>query len=337
MNYKNTRYLLTKRPEGMPEDDCWAIDEEAITTLENNEILIKADYLSIDPYMRGRMNDGMSYAAPVQLGEVMVGESVGKVVESKSNKYKVGDLVTVHKGWQTHIKAKDSEATILKVPDSDLPSSVFLGTLGMPGRTAFYGLNRVGMPKAGETLVVSAASGAVGSVVGQLGKLAGCHVVGVAGGPEKSEYVRNSLKFDHCIDYKNDNVLELLKEYCPNGIDIYFENVGGELTKNVAQLLNKGARVPVCGFISKYNSKDIRSEETPFHVLGALKPKPKHRFFVVTEWMNEFAKTTSVLHEHVKNGDIKFRETITEGFENAPQALRDVLSGKNFGKQIIKI
>ena len=337
MNYKNTRYLLTKRPEGMPEDDCWAIDEEAITTLENNEILIKADYLSIDPYMRGRMNDGMSYAAPVQLGEVMVGESVGRVIESKSNKYKIGDLVTVHKGWQTCIKAKDSEVTILKVPDSKLPSSVFLGALGMPGRTAFFGLNRVGMPKSGETLVVSAASGAVGSVVGQLGKLAGCHVVGVAGGPEKSEYVRNSLKLDHCIDYKNDNILEKLKEYCPNGIDIYFENVGGELTKNVAQLLNKGARVPVCGFISKYNSTDIRSEETPFHVLGALNPKPKHRFFVVTEWMNEFEKTTSVLHEHVKNGHIKYRETIAEGFENAPQALRDVLSGKNFGKQIIKI
>ena len=337
MNYKNTRYLLTKRPEGMPEDDCWAIDEEAITTLQNNEILIKADYLSIDPYMRGRMNDGMSYAAPVQLGEVMVGESVGRVIESKSNKYKIGDLVTVHKGWQTCIKAKDSEATILRVPESKLASSVFLGTLGMPGRTAFFGLNRVGMPKSGETLVVSAASGAVGSVVGQLGKLAGCHVVGVAGGPEKSEYVRNSLKLDHCIDYKNDNILEKLKEYCPNGIDIYFENVGGELTKNVAQLLNKGARVPVCGFISKYNSTDIRSEETPFHVLGALNPKPKHRFFVVTEWMNEFEKTTSVLHEHVKNGDIKYRETITEGFENAPQALRDVLSGKNFGKQIIKI
>ena len=337
MNYKNTRYLLTKRPEGMPEDDCWAIDEEAITTLQNNEILIKADYLSIDPYMRGRMNDGMSYAAPVQLGEVMVGESVGRVIESKSNKYKIGDLVTVHKGWQTCIKAKDSEVTILRVPDSKLASSVFLGTLGMPGRTAFFGLNRVGMPKPGETLVVSAASGAVGSVVGQLGKLAGCHVVGVAGGPEKSEYVRNSLKLEHCIDYKNDNILEKLKEYCPNGIDIYFENVGGELTKNVAQLLNKGARVPVCGFISKYNSTDIRSEETPFHVLGALNPKPKHRFFVVTEWMNEFEKTTSVLHEHIKNGDIKYRETITEGFENAPQALRDVLSGKNFGKQIIKI
>ena len=337
MNYKNTRYLLTKRPEGMPEDDCWAIDEEAITTLQNNEILIKADYLSIDPYMRGRMNDGESYAAPVQLGDVMVGESVGRVIESKSNNYKIGDLVTVHKGWQTCIKAKDSEVTILRVPESKLASSVFLGTLGMPGRTAFFGLNRVGMPKSGETLVVSAASGAVGSVVGQLGKLAGCHVVGVAGGPEKSEYVRNSLKLDHCIDYKNDNILEKLKEYCPNGIDIYFENVGGELTKNVAQLLNKGARVPVCGFISKYNSTDIRSEETPFHVLGALNPKPKHRFFVVTEWMNEFEKTTSVLHEHVKNGDIKYRETITEGFDNAPQALRDVLSGKNFGKQIIKI
>ena len=337
MNYKNTRYLLNKRPEGMPEDNCWAIDEEKITSLHNNEILIKADYLSIDPYMRGRMNDGMSYAAPVKLGDVMVGESVGKVIESKSKKYKVGDLVTVHKGWQTYIKAKDSEATILKVPDSDLPSSVFLGTLGMPGRTAFFGLNRVGLPKAGETLVVSAASGAVGSVVGQLGKLAGCHVVGVAGGPEKSEYVRNTLKFDHCIDYKNDDVLEQLKEYCPNGIDIYFENVGGDLTKNIAQLLNEGARVPVCGFISKYNSKDIRSEETPFHVFGALNPAPQHRFFVVTEWMNEFEKATSILHEHVKSGKIKYRETVTAGFENAPQALRGVLSGKNFGKQIIKI
>ncbi len=337
MDYKNTRFLLNKRPEGMPDDTCWVMDTETISKLDNKEILIKTDYLSIDPYMRGRMNDGMSYAAPVKLGEVMVGESVGTVIQSRSKIYKVGDLVTIHQGWQTHIKTTDSDPTILKVPESKLPSSLFLGTLGMPGRTAYFGLNRVGMPKAGETLVVSAASGAVGSVVGQLGKLMGCNTIGVAGGPEKSEYVKNYLGLDHCIDYKNDNVVDKLKEYCPNGIDVYFENVGGDLTNHVAGLLNKDARVPVCGFISKYNAKDITTEETPFHVLGALSPKPKHRFFVVTEWMNEFEKATSILHDYVKNGDIKYRETVTEGFEKAPQALRDVLVGKNFGKQIIKI
>ncbi len=152
------------------------------------------------------------------------------------------------------------------------------------------------------------------------------------GGQEKSQYVANELGFDQCIDYKNENVADKLQEYCPNGIDIYFENVGGDITRSVAKHLNKGARVPVCGFISKYNSADITSEETPFHVLGALKPKPEHRFFVVTEWMNKFIEATSVLHDHVKNGNIKYRETITDGFENAPQALRDVLSGKKLWK-----
>ena len=337
MNYVNTKFLLNERPQGMPSDSCWVLETENITDLKNNEILIEAEYLSIDPYMRGRMNAGLSYAAPVNLGDVMVGESVGRVVESKSKNYNVGDLVTVHQGWQTYIKAKDSDPTIIKVPESNLPSSVFLGTLGMPGRTAYFGLNHVGKPKAGETLVVSAASGAVGSVVGQLGKLMGCKVIGIAGGQEKSQYVTNELGFDQCIDYKNENVADKLQEYCSYGIDIYFENVGGDITRSVAKHLNKGARVPVCGFISKYNSTDITSEETPFHVLGALKPKPEHRFFVVTEWMNKFVEATSVLHDHVKNGDIKYRETITNGFENAPQALRDVLSGKNFGKQIIKI
>ena len=157
------------------------------------------------------------------------------------------------------------------------------------------------------------------------------------GGREKAQYVVDELRFDQCIDYKNQDVAAKLKEYCPEGIDVYFENVGGEITKDVSKLLNKGARVPICGFISKYNSPDIASEETPFHVLGALKPKPRHRFFVVTEWLNKFEQTTAILHEYIKSGDIKYRETITSGFENAPQALRDVLSGKNFGKQIIKI
>lgn len=337
MNYHNSRFLLNKRPKGMPEDDCWVLDNETITDLNHNEILIQSEYLSIDPYMRGKMNDGLSYTPPLKIGEVMVGESVGRVVESKSNKFKIGDLVTVHQGWQTLIRTKDSDPSIFKVPESKLQSSVFLGAVGMPGRTAYYGLNYVGKPKAGETLVVSAASGAVGSVVGQLGKLLGCRVIGIAGGQEKAHYVVDELGFDQCIDYKNQDVAAKLREYCPEGIDVYFENVGGEITKDVSELLNKGARVPICGFISKYNSPDIASEETPFHVLGALEPKPRHRFFVVTEWLNKFEKTTAILHEYIKSGDIKYKETITSGFENAPQALRDVLSGKNFGKQIIKI
>tara|TARA_B100000941_G_scaffold40503_1_gene24511 strand:+ start:156 stop:1169 length:1014 start_codon:yes stop_codon:yes gene_type:complete len=337
MNYNNSRFLLNKRPKGMPENDCWSLNSEIITDLNNGEVLIQTEYLSIDPYMRGKMNDGLSYTPPLKIGDVMVGESVGRVVESKSKKYAIGDLVTIHQGWQTFIRAKDSDPSLQKVPKSNLQSSVFLGAIGMPGRTAYYGLNYVGKPKAGETLVVSAASGAVGSVVGQLGKLLNCKVVGIAGGMEKAQYVTEELKFDHCIDYKNENVGQKLREYCSDGIDIYFENVGGEITKDVSKFLNKGARVPICGFISKYNSPDIASEETPFHVLGALKPKPKHRFFVVTEWLNQFEKTTAILLEHIKSGDLKYKETITQGFENAPQALRDVLSGKNFGKQIIEI
>ena len=337
MNYNNSRFLLNKRPKGMPENDCWSLNSEIITDLNNGEVLIQTEYLSIDPYMRGKMNDGLSYTPPLKIGDVMVGESVGRVVESKSKKYAIRDLVTIHQGWQTFIRAKESDPSLQKVPKSNLQSSVFLGAIGMPGRTAYYGLNYVGKPKAGETLVVSAASGAVGSVVGQLGKLLNCKVVGIAGGMEKAQYVTEELKFDHCIDYKNENVGQKLREYCSDGIDIYFENVGGEITKDVSKFLNKGARVPICGFISKYNSPDIASEETPFHVLGALKPKPKHRFFVVTEWLNQFEKTTAILLEHIKSGDLKYKETITQGFENAPQALRDVLSGKNFGKQIIKI
>ena len=193
-NYELRKYkiFIERKATRHAKDSCWILQTENITDLKNNEILIETEFLSIDPYMRGRMNAGLSYAAPVNLGDVMVGESVGRVVESKSKNYSVGDLVTVHQGWQTYIKTKDSDPTIIKVPESNLPSSV-LGTLGMPGRTAYFGLNHVGKPNAGETLVVSAASGAVGSVVGQLGKLMGCRVIGIAGGQEKSQYVAMSL------------------------------------------------------------------------------------------------------------------------------------------------
>ena len=337
MEYNNTQFLLSKRPEGMPNDDCWELNQETITSIDKNEILIEVKYLSIDPYMRGRMNEGVSYATPAKLGQPMTGETVGVVIESRSDLYNVGDKVCAHKGWQTYIKAKDTDLALIKVPNESLPLSLYLGTLGMPGRTAYFGLNRVAKPKKGETLVVSAASGAVGSVVGQLGKIYGCKVVGIAGGPEKCFYVKNVLNFDDCIDYKAGNLEDDLKNICKNGIDIYFENVGGAVTRAIAPLLNKGARVPVCGFISQYNEKDMLSAETPFHVFGALNPKPNHRFFVVHEWIDEFEKATEELSSMVLNKKILYRVTVTHGFENAPQALRDVLTGKNFGKQVIEI
>ena len=337
MEYTNTQWLLDKRPKGMPEDNCWKINKEVITSLDKNEILIEVKYLSIDPYMRGRMNDSASYAAPAKLGAPMTGETVGIVVESNSNLYQIGDKVCAHKGWQTHVKVKDTEPSLFKVTNLDIPLSCYLGTVGMPGRTAYFGLNKVGKPLSGETVVVSAASGAVGTVVGQLAKLQGCHVVGIAGGNEKCSYVKDVLGFDDCIDYKAGNLMDDLKNACPKGIDIYFENVGGDVTKAVAPLLNTGARVPICGFISQYNAEDMFSVETPFDVLGALDPKPKHRFFVNTEWMNEWRDITDKLCNLISEDKLHYRETITEGFENAPQALRDVLTGKNFGKQIIKI
>ena len=337
MEYINKQFLLDKRPSGMPEDSCWKLNEEIITSIQNNEIIIEVKYLSIDPYMRGRMNDSRSYAAPAKIGEPMTGETAGVVVESNSDLFRVGDKVCAHKGWQTFIKAKDTDPALMKVPESNISLSSFLGTLGMPGRTAYFGLNRVGKPKDEETLVVSAASGAVGTVVGQLGKIYGCNVIGIAGGPEKCSYVEDVLGFDKCIDYKSGNLDEKLKNACPNGIDIYFENVGGEVTRAVAPLLNEGSRVPICGFISKYNEKDMMNVETPFHVLGKLEQKPDHRFFVVTEWMDEWESATKEILNLVSEEKILFRETITSGFENAPQALRDVLTGKNFGKQIIEI
>ena len=337
MEYINTQWLLDKRPEGMPEDSCWKMNKESITSVEANEILIQVKYLSIDPYMRGRMNEGASYAAAAKIGEAMTGETVGEVVESNSNLFKVGDKVCAHKGWQTFIKVKDTDPTLFKVPSSNLNLSTYLGTVGMPGRTAYFGLNRVGKPKSGETVVVSAASGAVGTVVGQLAKSYGCYVVGIAGGPEKCSYVKDVLKFDECIDYKAGNLNQTLKDACHNGIDIYFENVGGEVTRAVAPLLNPGSRVPICGFISQYNAKDMFEAETPFHVLGALKPKPEHRFFVVTEWLNEWEQATKEITNLIEADKIFYKETITKGIENAPQALRDVLTGKNFGKQLIEI
>ena len=337
MTYTNKQWLLDQRPKGMPGDECWKLNEVETKPLEKGEVLIKVLYLSIDPYMRGRMNDGESYAAPASLGEPMTGESVGIVLESESDKFIVGDYLCVHQGWQTHIVVSEEDTSLFKVDPTIVPLQTYLGTVGMPGRTAYFGLLRVGIPKSGETIVVSAASGAVGSVVGQMGKILGCKVIGVAGGEKKCSYVKDVLGFDDCVDYKESNMEERLSEACPDGVDIYFENVGGPVSKAVSKLLNEGSRVPICGFISAYNSEDMTKEETPFHIFGALDPAPEHRFFVVTEWFKEWREATEELSQWISEGKIKYEETITDGFENAPQGLRDVLSGKNFGKQLIKV
>lgn len=337
MTIKNKRVIFAKRPEAEPDDSCFRIEEVDVPELHANQILIKVLWLSLDPYMRGRMRDIKSYAAPMEVGDVMIGESAGVVVKSSSAKFAVGDYVTAHCGWQTMIVTNDDSPRLMKVDRNNGTLSAHLGVVGMPGRTAYFGLLEVGKPKAGETLVVAAASGAVGSVVGQIAKLKGLHVVGIAGGPEKCRYVLEELKFDACIDYKAGNLAAELRQACPNGIDVYFENVGGDVTRAVAPLLNEGARVPICGYVSNYNDADISKSESPFQILEKLEHVPEHRFFVVTEWADRWVQATRQLGTWVSEGKIKYRESVGSGIENAPELFRGLLKGRNFGKQLVKI
>jgi len=329
--------VMAKRPVGEPGDECFRLEVADVPALQPGQILIKVLWLSLDPYMRGRMNDVKSYAKPLEVGDVMTGESAGIVLESKSDRYKPGDYVTAHMGWQTMIVADDDEPRLMKVDLKNGTLSAHLGVVGMPGRTAYFGLMEVGKPRAGETLVVAAASGAVGSVVGQLAKIKGLRVVGIAGGADKCRYVKEELGFDECLDYKSGNLSEKLRAACPDGIDIYFENVGGDVTRAVAPLLNEGARVPICGYVSNYNAEDITQVETPFQILKTAPYVPEHRFFVVTEWQDQWQQATEQLGEWVSAGKIRYRESVGEGLENAPELFRGLLKGKNFGKQLVKI
>lgn len=333
----NTAITLKQRPNGEVRDEDFEVKQSQLPELQEGEFLIENKYLSLDPYMRPRMNDMEGYMDPVGIGEVMVGEAVGEVIASKTDAYQVGDVVTAYTGWQTHYIAKADEPMIYKVDANGLPLSVFLGAAGMPGRTGYFGLTEVGKPKQGETLVVSAASGAVGSLVGQVAKSMGLHVVGVAGGEEKCRYVTEELGFDACVDYKAGNLDADLAAACPKGIDIYFENVGGAVTRAVAKLLNSGSRVPVCGYVSAYNSEDIAKVETPFHVFGSMPEPPEHRFFLVTEWQEQHGEATALLANKIKAGEIQYRESVAEGIENAIDAFRGMLKGKNFGKQVVKL
>jgi len=334
---ENLRITLASRPVGVPTESNFQIEKQHLPPLRDGQVLIKTLYLSLDPYMRGRMSAAKSYADPVAIGAVMTGESAGIIIDSKSTRFKKGDYICSDSGWQSHYISNEDNPLIYRVDPTIVPLSAYLGVCGMPGRTAYFGLLREAKPVEGETLVVSAASGAVGSVVGQIGKILGLRVIGIAGGQQKCAYVKEELGFDECMDYKAGGLDEALVRACPDGIDIYFESVGGAVTEAVAKLLNPGARVPICGYISNYNALNIAESRTPFHILGELPDPPWHQFFLVFNYVEDYAEANRKLTDWVSVGAIKYRETIVEGLEKAPEYFSWLFEGKNFGKLIVKV
>ncbi len=328
----NKQVLLASRPKGAVAADNFRIVEAPIPAPGEGEVLVKNLWLSLDPYMRGRMNDVKSYVPPVALDAVMVGQTVGEVVESRHPGFRKGDRVLTALGWQLYGAAKGKELTL--VDASRVPASYYLGILGMPGITAWFGLFEIGKPKAGETVVVSAASGAVGSVVGQLAKNEGCRVVGIAGGRKKCDYVVQELGFDACVDYRGGKLLEDLRAACPKGVDVNFENVGGEILDTVLRLMNPFSRIVVCGLIAEYD----KTEPYGYKYLRAvLVNRIRMQGMIVFDWKDRYGEALADLGARVAAGKLRYRESIVEGLENAPQGLMALLTGGNFGKQLVKL
>jgi len=338
MTTMNQQWHLVSRPSGEPTADNFKLVEAPVPELQDGQLLVRNHYLSLDPYMRGRMNDSKSYVAPQPLNAVMEGGTVGEVVVSKNDHFKVGDKVVNRGGWQLYQVVDATQRGMLqKVDTTHVPLSAYLGAVGMPGVTAWYGLMKIIEPRAGETIVVSAASGAVGSVVGQLAKGLGCRVVGLAGGPQKCKAVVDELGFDACIDYKQHADLKslsaALKEACPKGIDGYFENVGGLILDAVLMRANAFSRIAMCGMISGYNGAPIPLQ---FPQL-ILSNRMKVQGFIVSEHMEHWPQALKELGAGVASGKLKYRETVAQGIEAAPEAFIGLLKGKNFGKQLVKL
>ncbi|MFL6621460.1 MAG: NADP-dependent oxidoreductase [Sulfurifustis sp.] len=334
MTEKNVQVVLAHRPTGAPQESDFRLVEAPVPEIGDGQFLVRNHYLSLDPYMRGRMNEARSYARPVGLGEVMIGGTAGEVVKSRHPDFKPGEKVLATFGWQLY--GVSDGTGVQKVDDRDVPLSAHLGVVGMPGVTAYVGLLDIGQPKSGETVVVSAASGAVGSVVGQIAKIKGCRAVGIAGGAEKCRYVVEELGFDACVDYKagRGRFMQDLSKATPNGIDVYFENVGGEILDAVLRRLNAFARIPLCGLISQYNLVE------PYGVkaIGSLLAnRAKIQGFIISEHMERWPAALADLRQWVREGRIKYRETVAYGLEKAPAAFLGLLAGKNFGKQLVKL
>src|SRR2546428_5032756 len=330
--------VLASRPKGLPTHENFRLQGVPMPELPPGGLLLRVLYLSLDPYMRGRMDDRKSYAKPVGLGEVMTGESVCEVIASDQAGYAVGDIVLAYTGWRTH--AASAGAALRKLNPAVAPITTGLGVLGMPGFTAYAGLNLIGKPKPGETVVVAAASGPVGSLVGQLAKISGAKAVGIAGGPEKCRSVLEEFHFDAAVDHRAPDFAEKLAAACPNGIDVYFENVGGAVWQAVLSLLNTFARVPVCGLIAQYNATGPEPGPNllPATMRAVLSKSLTLRGYINYEFAAEhYAAFLRTVGAAVADGRIRYREDITDGFENAPAAFIGMLEGRNFGKALVRV
>ena len=339
MTQSTHRIVLAARPSGAPQPTDFRSETAKLPALQGEEFLVEVIWLSLDPYMRGRMDDAKSYAKPVDIGGVMEGQGVGRVIASNHSKYKIGDYVLGGYGWQSHA-VSDGTAT-RKLDPKDAPISTALGVMGMPGLTAFVGLNDHGRPQKGETLVVSAASGAVGSLVGQLGKIYGLNVVGVAGGAEKCNYVTQDLGFDACIDHRSVDASELraqLEQVCPNGVDIYYENVGGKTLEAVIPLMNTFGRIPVCGMIAWYSGAGTPEPSFSQKLWRSILVKRLAvRGFIIFDHYDRYPDFVKEVGSYLRDGRIQYRESVTSGLEHAPAAFMDLLKGGNFGKQLVQI
>ena len=338
MTTTNRQILLASRPKGEPSAENFKLVETPVAPLADGQVLVRHHFLSLDPYMRGRMSDAKSYAAPQPLDQVMIGGTAGEVVESKNPHFKAGDKVVGMGGWQEYaVVNADQRGVLQKVDTTHVPLSAYLGAVGMPGVTGWYGLVKIIDPKAGETVVVSSAAGAVGGAVGQLAKARGCRVVGIAGGPDKCRSVVEELGFDECIDYRQFTDLKAmsgaLKAACPNGIDGYFENVGGMLLDAVMLRANAFARIAMCGMIAGYNGEPIPMTLPQLILTNRMKLEG----FIVSEHMEVWPEALKELGTMVATGKLKYRETVAQGIENAPEAFFGLLKGKNQGKQLVKL
>jgi NADPH-dependent curcumin reductase len=328
---RNKQILLVNRPIGEVSESDFRLVEKEIPPVQDGELLTRVHYLSLDPYMRGRMAEGRSYASPQPLGEVMVGGTVAEVIESRNPKFQVGDMVLGMAGWQEYQVTDGS--MLRKIDASVVPASAYLGCVGMPGITAWYGLTRIGEPKPGETVVVSAAAGAVGSVVGQLAKIMGCRAVGVAGGKTKCQLVVHEFGFDACVDYKSDTFRDDFKAATENRIDVVFENVGGAVLDASLARMNPFGRVAICGLIAGYGGHDISLK----NVRAILVDRLRVQGFIISDHPEIWPRAMEELREHVAAKRIRYRETVAHGLESAPRAFIGLLKGENVGKQLVRL
>jgi hypothetical protein len=330
----NRQWVFAQRPDGEPDTSSFELQEGNVPEPQHGELLVEVRYLSVDPYMRGRMDDRDSYAEPWDVGDVMKGAVVGEVVESESDAYDAGDLVTGNGTWADYSLLDADHVSPVDPSVADLPA--YLGVLGMPGRTAYFGLLEVGEPQPGDTVVVSGAAGAVGSVVGQIAKLNGCRVVGFAGSEEKVEWLTEDLGFDAAIDYKRtDDYRAALDDAAPDGVDVYFDNVGGPITDAVFTRLNVDARVAACGQIAHYNDEEIPTG--PRKLPQLIAPRAKVQGLLVSDFATRFGTASERLGSWVASGDLTHRETVVDGLENAPDAFLGLFSGDNVGKQVVSV